>query len=258
MSFNEHHGIVIYPNENMVNEDINRLLPMREGPIRFAVIDKNGLRSNSWSIKCNSLGDIYIACRDSIAETKISLHKSGEQHIAVFTKESHLGITPCNLLWQKWVEPMAHNHSKVIPSFELLFPNWALGLNDDDLQANHKMWRKNNMIIGAADSDLITMVSFFIVDEGLDWKQDNLQLFRFSPLGIIRARAGKALWVIAHQKLGTNLKHSVESFIQTNGREFGSQRNETHEGEVRSACLTGLSSEGGGFMIVVPDEAHLM
>ncbi len=42
------------------------LLPIRKGPVRFAVGPSDGLTSNSWKVWANKKGDVYIACWDHI------------------------------------------------------------------------------------------------------------------------------------------------------------------------------------------------
>ena len=82
-------GIPVYTNlKNM--RDVT--LPLRESPIRFGVLRRNGLSSNAWGVWSENSGDIYVACRDNMKELKISLHQSGKQHIA-FTSESGLEMT---------------------------------------------------------------------------------------------------------------------------------------------------------------------
>lgn len=54
--------------------DSPRLLPVKSGPIPFAVGPPNGLTSNSWRMWTSRHGDIYIACRNTFKEAKVSLH----------------------------------------------------------------------------------------------------------------------------------------------------------------------------------------
>src|SRR5271167_2796153 len=53
------------------------VLPIRKGPVRFAVGPPNGPTSNSRKLWANRKGDVYIACRDDFKEAKVSLHASG-------------------------------------------------------------------------------------------------------------------------------------------------------------------------------------
>ena len=71
-------------------------LPLSKGPVRFAVINKAGLSSNSWRVWVERHGDVHIASRDHMRnQLKISLHRSGQQQIA-FTVESSLEVTEGN------------------------------------------------------------------------------------------------------------------------------------------------------------------
>lgn len=51
--------------------------PIKSGPVRFAVGAPDGLTSNSWRLWTSKAGDIYLKWRDSMGETKMSLHASG-------------------------------------------------------------------------------------------------------------------------------------------------------------------------------------
>ena len=240
-------GMVVY-----ANTALNVQIPIRQGPLRFAVMGKNGLSSNSWRVWTESSGDAYIACRDSLREIKISLHQSGKQHVA-FSSESGLEMTAGSRFWAQWTEPSFSNDSKVTPSFKLAFPNWALVLNYDHRQANPKKWRANQLLIEAADSDAVTVVSLFITDHGLNLTHDNS---RSLPLGMLPARAGKDLWVITHQEPEADLKEVVERAIQKANQTVGPQLRAAHQGEVLSACLLGASPEGLRYMLVVPVKVH--
>ena len=240
-------GVVVY-----ANTALNVQIPIRQGPIRFAVMAKNGLSSNTWRVWTESSGDVYIACRDSLREIKVSLHQSGKQHVA-YTSESGLEMTAGSRFWARWNEPQHANDSQATSSFRLVFPNWALRLNYDDRQANPKKWRANQLFIEVADSNSVTVVSFFITDQGLNLTRDNPRSF---PLGILPARPGKDLWAIAHLEPEADLKQVVERAIQDANQTVGPQLRAAHQGEVLSACLLGASPEGLRYMLVVPVKVH--
>ena len=162
-------------------------------------------------------------------------------------------MTAGSRFWAQWGEPSFSNDSNVTPSFKLAFPNWALGLNYDDRQANPKKWRANQLLIEAADSNSVTVVSFFITDQGLNRTRDDPHNL---PLGILPARAGKDLWVVAHQEPETDLQEVVERAIQKANQTVGPQLRAAHQGEVLSACLLGASPEGLRYMLVVPVKVH--
>ena len=243
----KHAGMVVYG-----NTALNVQLPIRKGPLRFAVMAKNGLISKTWRVWSEPSGDIYIACRDSLREIKVSLHQSGRQHVA-YTSESGLETTAGSRFWARWGEPLFSNDSKVTPSFKLVFPNWALGLNYDDRQANPRKWRANQMFIETADSNSVTVVSFLITDQGLNLTRDNP---RNSALGILPARAGKDLWVIAHREPEADLKQVVERAIEEANQTLGPQLRAAHQGEVLRACLLGVSPEDLRYTLVLPIKVH--
>lgn len=66
-------GMAYYRNLNL--GDIE--LPIRQGPLRFGVIRRNGPSSNSWRVWGDSKGNFYISARDHMKESKISFHASG-------------------------------------------------------------------------------------------------------------------------------------------------------------------------------------
>ncbi|MCY4557224.1 MAG: hypothetical protein OXF79_12770 [Chloroflexi bacterium] len=56
-------------------------LPLRDSPIRFAVMREDCLSSNALRVWVGSDGSAYVACRDNMKEMKASLHQSGKQLI---------------------------------------------------------------------------------------------------------------------------------------------------------------------------------
>ena len=178
----------------------NRPLPFTESPIHFAVGMKNGLSSNAWGVRVEGTGDAYIYCRDIMKDIKISLHQSGKQQVA-FTKESGYKMTPGSRFWNQWREPPSQRPP--VPTFKLVFPGWALSLNGEDRKKGRpKKWDTNDIII-EGDDELLTVVWFFIMDEGQVPRQEGLPS---EPIGILRLRQGKDLCVIAGREYERNFK----------------------------------------------------
>ena len=48
-------------------------LPLRDGPLRFAVMSSDGASSESWSVTVTNLGDVYIVCREVNLDIKVRL-----------------------------------------------------------------------------------------------------------------------------------------------------------------------------------------
>ena len=89
----------------------NLTLPLRTGPIRFAVTMANGLTSHSWKVFTKG-GDAYVVCRESMKDIKVSLHKSGRQHIAFVHGSGH-EMTPGSRFWNRWWEPSSKQRPPV-------------------------------------------------------------------------------------------------------------------------------------------------
>ena len=48
-------------------------LPLRDGPLRFALMNSDGFSSESWLVKVTNRGDVYIVCREADLDIKVSL-----------------------------------------------------------------------------------------------------------------------------------------------------------------------------------------
>jgi hypothetical protein len=123
------------------------VLPIRRGPVRFAVGPPNGLTSNSWSLSANKKGDVYIACRDNFKEAKVSLHASGRWRMG-FTEEAmarNPNLVPLgrDRAWQVWDKPPAKLPNVTI-AFRLLFPTSELAVRPE--QRKPDQWRKVDFI----------------------------------------------------------------------------------------------------------------
>ncbi|MXY43496.1 MAG: hypothetical protein F4Y50_05475, partial [Dehalococcoidia bacterium] len=180
-------------------------LPIRDGPVRFGVLDKNGLSSNAWGVYVESSGDIYLVCRDHMKETKVSLHQSGKQHFG-FPSESGLETAEGGRFWDEWSEPQFQKGSKVVPSYSLLFPSWALGLTKAVRDANPKVWNKNQVFVEAAESPEATIVSLVITDSDAEFAFKTNGEVQSFPLAVLPVRADRKLWVIARQGPEGNMK----------------------------------------------------
>ena len=221
----------------------NRPLPFTESPIRFAVGMKNGLTSNAWGVRVEGTGDAYIYCRDIMKDLKISLHQSGKQHVA-FTEGSGYEMTPGSRFWNQWREPPSQRPP--VPTFKLVFPGWALSLNGEDRKKGRpKKWDTNDIII-EGDDELLTVVWFFIMDEGQVPWQEGLPS---EPIGILRLRQGKDLCVIAGREYERNFKSVVKEGIK---RAFADPLppEEVYDG-VLEVCLTGDEPPGYAYLVVV-------
>ena len=249
-------GIAYYRNLR-INPDIT--LPLREGPIRFGMLRRNDLSSNSWRVWTTKAGDIYIACRDHMTDQKISLHQSGKQQIA-FTSESGIETTAGSRFVDQWWEPEHTSDSKVTSTFTLLFPSWALTLTQAIRDESPRIWNRNQVFIEAAESPITTVVSFIISDEDLTMRFNTEGESPSFPLSILPARSGKKLWVVASHVPEGNMMSLAEQCIG----DFNSSINEDVKDKVRDLpsghvlgmCATGRSAAGGAFMMPFSVEMH--
>ena len=112
-------------------------------------------------------------------------------------------MTPGSRFWNQWREPASQRPP--VPTFKLVFPGWALSFNEEDRKKGRpKKWDTNDILI-EGDDKLLTVVSFFIMDEGREPWQQGLPS---KPIGILPLRQGKDLCVVAHREYEGNL-HSM-------------------------------------------------
>lgn len=228
-------------------------IPVRDGPIRFAVLMPDGCTSNSWRVWIETSG-AYICCRDNIQEIKISLHRSGRQHIA-FRTETGIEMTPGSRFWNQWHEPP--QQSPTIPSFKLVFPPWGVRLTGEHRNKTRSIRQKweDNQILLKGDAELLTVVSFFVLDEAPNFESTA----NCGPIviGILPFDHGKSLYVVANAEPERDLAPVVQQGLSRIDPELA-QKLLGIQGEDSSpvACLSGESSEGYTYMVVVPVEAR--
>ena len=182
------------------------VLPIRVGPLRFAVAMRNGLTSHSWGVRTERQGDAYVFCRETMKEVKISLHASGQQHIA-FTQESGHTTVSGTRFWNCWTEPPQQRPP--IPSLKLLFPDWATTLGHKDVRPGRPKWPDNQILI-EGDAEYVTSVWFFVIKEGHSLTHANVPS---DTLGILPLRPGMELHVIACKERIPRLKEVVEETV---------------------------------------------
>ena len=223
-------------------------LPKRISPVNFAVQRNHGFTSNAWGVQVKKTGDAYIYCRDHMKDQRVSLHASGKQHITFDESASEIKDMEGRFMNQWW-EPQ-HN-GKAIPTFRLLFPAWGLSLNSKQRDKSKSKWDKNHVLI-KGDDNLVTVVSFVILDDGMTLRKEEGSL-PSAPIGILRLRPGKKrLCVIAGYEPEGNLRTEVD-------RALRASVSEELIGDDLSVCLTGYSTTNSAFMLFlsicyVPDE----
>ena len=148
----------------------------------------------------------------------------------------------------QWREPHYTHEAK--PTFRLLFPTWAIGLNEEEREQAKSAWNKNELLISGHD-ELMTVVSFVIVDDGVTIRKKEGSYSSY-PIGILPLRPDKRLCVIAGWEPEGNLRIMVEEALS----KIDVRRVVTEDvmGDKLSICLTGYSSPDSVYMVVVPVE----
>lgn len=230
-------------------------LPIRDNPVRFGVLGKDGLSSNAWGVYTEPSGDIYLVCRDHMKETKVSLHQSGKQHFG-FTSESGLETAEGGRFWDEWWEPQFQKGSTVLPSYSLLFPSWALGLTQAMRDASPKVWDKNQVFVEAAESPEATIVSLVITDLDAEFTFNTDGELRSFPLAVLPVRADQKLWVIARQGPEGNMRELAERGIGSIDAGIAEKLKDFPDGHVLGMSVTGHSGEAGRYMLAFPAQMH--
>ncbi|MXW92142.1 MAG: hypothetical protein F4114_17085 [Rhodospirillaceae bacterium] len=95
--------------------------PLTAGPINFCVLSDGGL-SVRWGVSVGRNGDAYIYNRDVPNAEKVSLHASGDQHIAI-SDETAVRVGAGSRFGPRWTEPVFDRGA--VPTFSILFPPWG-------------------------------------------------------------------------------------------------------------------------------------
>ncbi|MBK9027258.1 MAG: hypothetical protein IPN98_05120 [Propionivibrio sp.] len=107
------------------------VLPITKPPLRFAVGSPDGASSNSWVLQVKKTGDVYISCRDSFQDWKVSLHASGRWRLGLTSEaireRPQLLPVGADRAWDKWSPPPDHAE-KVVFAFQIVFPSRDLFL----------------------------------------------------------------------------------------------------------------------------------
>ena len=166
---------------------------------------KDGSASNTWGGVVENTGDAYIYCRDNMKGQKISLHKSGKQHISFDESVTKLLHFSGSRFMNQWKEPKFEDHA--IPTFCLLFPSWGVRLTPKQVSDAESIWKKNELFIIGHEKEM-TVVSFYIVDENREMvyrgERSVIHLCK-SPL-----RTGKTLHVFAERQAEGDLAALIQ------------------------------------------------
>jgi hypothetical protein len=166
-------------------------LPIRRGPVRFAVGLPDGLTSNAWRVWTGKHGDVYIACRDNFKEAKVSLHTSGRWRMAytseAITKNISLLSGEENRAWEVWDKPPA-TLPGVVTAFHLVFPTAELAVRPEQRVPDE--W-KNVVYIEAAPPGQMVNVTLFVTVGDPILQPEYGRSFRLASLAITDGRCAQ-------------------------------------------------------------------
>jgi len=186
------------------------LLPIRSGPVRFAVGSPDGLTSNSWRIWATKHGDVYIACRDNFTEAKVSLHTSGRWRMGYTTEALANNLVVLsdkqNRAWEVWDEPPASLPNTVV-AFRLIFPNSELAVRPE--QRKPQKWAKV-VFIEAPPPGKLTVLTLFVTVVNTILRHESEPSFCLASLDIGNNRCTQ---IIAHGEPEGNMPDVIEHCV---------------------------------------------
>lgn len=139
----------------IIRDRKNRALPIRESPVRLAVVGKRGEQSNYWKIWMEKNGEVFLI-REKDPGLKVSLHKSGKQYIKVGDK-----------YWGQWLEPDIYAGSMIATSAKLVFPVWRMR------EEEKETWERNEIEIGVPEEGRPIALSVTVRVKGQNLKQED-------------------------------------------------------------------------------------
>ena len=231
-------------------------LPIRQVPLNFAVIRKNGLSSNTSKIRRGSNGDIYIICRDAFDRFKVSLHRNGKCYMS-FGSDLHTGG---NRQMKRWEVPLPDlnlsQNSEIIPSFRFAFPSSALWLNQEKRDRQAKIWDKPHVFVESPESPFGTVVSFFLIDETAKNLKGKKSLGY--PLVVTSAWPGRILWVLVNHEYEYGMLRAAGKIISQMGENLNEDAVEKimamPDGKVLTVTVSSRAADGSMYFMPFPIE----
>ena len=225
----------------IIKDKLKRTLPIRRGPIRLAVTGKDGLKSQSWKIWMEKSGEIYFSLREQNPGFKISLHRSGKQHIKM-----------ANEYWGQWHEPEIYAGPTVMTSAKLIIPAWGMRADAEFTREEWDRWSTNEIEIDAAEEGKLLALAVIVRTRGQQLKQED---GKSETLAIWRRPDGKEAHLIVSEEGERNFRDLVlrtlsnESWFRLVSDSV--QDGKVDENSVLSATLAGPSNEGGNYFLCV-------
>ena len=225
----------------IIEDKLNRTLPIRHGPIRVAFRGRNGSRSHSWKIWMENNGETYISIREHNPGFKVSLHRSGTQHIKMGDE-----------YWGRWHEPEIYAGPAVATSAKLIVPGWGMR-NDADLTPQEReSWRTNEIEIDAADEGKVLALAVIVRTRGQQLRQEG---GKSETLAVWRRPDGKEAHLIVSEEEERNFRDIVQRAL-SNESSFQLLNDAVRDGKidensVLTTTLAGPSNEGGNYFLCV-------
>ena len=226
-----------------IRDRLNRTLPIRYGPVRFAVVGNGGRRSNSWKIWPEKNGEIYVAIRETNPGFKVSLHKSGKQHIKMASE-----------YWGQWREPDIYAGPMVATSAKLVFPTWGMREDDKLSEQEREAWKGNEIEFDAPAEGKLLAVAVVVRAQGQALKQEG---GKSETLALWRRPDGKEAHLVVSEEAERNFKEIVlkaltnEDFLR-DLREAAEGGGDVSDGKTAlTATLAGPANEGGNYFLCV-------
>ena len=167
--------------------------PLTAAPIDFSVLSDEGL-SVRWGVSVGPNGDAYIYNRDVPNAEKISLHASGDQHIAI-ADETAIRVGAASRFGPRWTEPVFDRGA--VPTFSILFPPWGV----TDMRPENLARKKGELLI-VGHVERVVVVGFFVMDAS---RKLHVNAPHF-VLGKLALRPGRVLHVVAWKEPENDLK----------------------------------------------------
>ena len=215
-------------------------LPIKQNPIRFAILYRNGCTSNPWGVRIQPTGDAYIYRRDNMQDEHISLHASGKQHITIYPKSPTSSDLSEKQFMNQWHEP-----DEGIATFRLIFPWWGIQLNADQRNRFKSKWKKNDIFI-EGHREYLTIVAFWIVTQKV-----KLQKKGKCPgfvLGELPLTSGKKLAITAEWEPERGFQSVIKKGLQKVA--LREDFSDDDPGETLGMCMTGTTGSSHSVYMV--------
>ena len=224
-------------------------LPLRQGPLKFALMNSDRLSSESWVIKVTNQGDVYIICREEDLDIKVSLHQSGEQKIAY--RATWRGDRIDYVRW--WKEHPHYRDNRARPSFTLIFPDFGLSLDEAWRRDYPNTWSARHLLVQAPHQPLATLVAFVIVDADVDMTEH----VGYALLAEIPTRPGKKLCVIVGHTSEHRVSRMLHDGLERTMRESSSEDFSASLDEPFRAFGLRFPEEGGPWLLCLPVQLQM-